>query len=171
MFYVLMTRKTESCYTAVFQYIETHVFSLKPAEMMTDFEAGMRNSIKTVYPKTRLRGCWFHFCSALRKKSLRLGLRPLINSNRHAKLVFKELLSLPLLPAVNFVQGYMHIKKIAQSYGLLKYFRHFFVYFESFWLVEVNEKEICSFVSEGRKYSEVYADKSITNRREPEKST
>lgn len=132
-----MTRKTESCYTAIFHYIETHLFSLKPTEMMTDFEAGMRNSIKIVYPKTRLRGCWFHFCSALRKKSLRLGLRPLINSNRNAKLLFKELMSLPLLPAINIVQGYMHIKSIAQSYDIFKYFNRFFLYFESFWLAEV----------------------------------
>lgn len=140
-----MTRKTASCYTAAFQYIETHVFNLEPAEIMTDFEAGMRNSIKTVYPKTRLRGCWFHFCYALRKKSLQLGLRPLINSNRHAKLVFKELMSLPLLPAANIVQGYLHIKRIAQSYKLLKEFRGFFTYFESFWLVEVKGKKIYIF--------------------------
>lgn len=142
-----MTRKTQSCYTAVFQYIETHVFSLEPTEMMTDFEAGMRNSIRTVYPKSKLRGCWFHYCSALRKKTKKFRLRPIINSNPYARFLFKELMSLPLLPAVNIVQGYKHIKRLAQSYQMFENFRGYFRYFESFWLVEVNEKEIRSLMN------------------------
>lgn len=132
-----MTRKTSLCYTEVFKYIETNVFSLEPAEIMTDFEAGMRNSIKIMYPKAKLRGCWFHFCNALRKKSLRLGLRPLINSTPNAKLILKELMSLLLLPADNIVQGYLYIKEMAMNHELLEHFRPLFTYFESFWLIEV----------------------------------
>lgn len=138
-----MTRKTSTCYTALFQYIEKNIFNLQPKEIMTDFEGGMRNSIKMVYPNVILRGCWFHYCSAIRKKVVQLGLYPLTNRNRKAKLIFKEIMSLPLLPAANIVQGFIHIKKLANVHGLLGRFIGFFTYFESFWLLEVSYME-CS---------------------------
>lgn len=132
-----MTKKTIKCYTAVFQYIESNVFHLEPSEIITDFEAGMRKSIKHVYPDTVLRGCWFHYCSAVRKKFLELGLHALIRSCPEAKLILKEIMSLPLLPADKILQGYLHVKKITEEYGISKSFENFFSYFESFWLVEV----------------------------------
>lgn len=126
----------------MFQYIETNIFKLQPKEMMTDFERGLRNSIKSVYPNVILRGCWFHYCSAMRKKVLQMGLRSLINHNRIAKLLYKEIMSLPLLPSAKLVNGYVHIKKIARDNGLLQPFAEFFHYYQSFWLLEVRSTQI-----------------------------
>lgn len=137
VFYVLMSKKTALCYKAVFQYIESNVFHLEPTEFMTDFEAGMRKSIKYVYPGTILRGCWFHYCQGIRKKSLRLGLGPLLNSCSEAKKILKEVMSLPLLPAENFLEGYSYVQRITEEFEISPDFESFFSYFESFWLVEV----------------------------------
>lgn len=136
-----MTKKTAECYTAVFQYIESNVFHLEPSEIMTDFETGLRKSIKHVYPDTNLRGCWFHYCKALRHKSQQLGLRPMLNSSPEAKVILKEIMSLPLLPADKILQGYLHVKKITEEYGISEDFENFFSYFESFWLVEVMDHD------------------------------
>lgn len=137
VFYVLMSKKTFACYTAVFQYIESNVFHLEPTEFITDFEAGMRKSIKYIYPGTILRGCWFHYCSALRKKCRQLGLGPLLNSCSEAKMILKEIMGLPLLPAENFLQGYLYVRKLTDEYEISSDFKNFFSYFESFWIVEV----------------------------------
>lgn len=132
-----MTKKTTECYTAVFQYIESNVFHMEPSEIMTDFEAGMRKSIRHVYPDTILRGCCFHYCQALRNKIQKLGLRPLLKSCPEARLIFKEIMSLPLLPADKVLQGYLHIQNITKEYGIFQVFENFFSYFESFCFVEV----------------------------------
>lgn len=66
--YVLMTNKTAECYTAVFNFIKNNIFDLKPAIIMTDWETGLRCAIRTCFPNSTLKGCWYHYCAALRKK-------------------------------------------------------------------------------------------------------
>lgn len=132
-----MSKKTTACYSAVFQYIESNVFHLEPTEFMTDFEAGMRKSLKYIYPDTILRGCWFHYCNALQSKGRQLGLGPLLSSCSEAKVILKEIMSLPLLPAENLLQGYHYIQKLTEEYDIYRSFETFFSYFESFWLIEV----------------------------------
>ena len=56
-----MTRKTTVCYTAVFEFIEEHLFQLQPHEIITDYEAGLRLAISRCWPEVTLRGCWFHY--------------------------------------------------------------------------------------------------------------
>ena len=44
-----------------FQALKEKVFSTEGESIMTDFELAMRNALRTVYPNTALRTCWFHF--------------------------------------------------------------------------------------------------------------
>lgn len=138
-----MTNKSANCYKEVFKYIETKLFKLEPVEIMTDFEAGLRNAIRTVYPKTTIRGCWFHYCSAIHKKCLQLGLHSLLETNPDAKLIRKEIMSLPLLPPPDIENGYKHIKNMAKEYDISSDFRKFFEYFEDYWLKQ-NKKNSLS---------------------------
>lgn len=136
MFYVLMTKRNTECYTSVFKYVES-VFQLEPKEIITDFEQAMRNSLRMVYPNTTLRGCWFHFCAALRKKHLKLGMHKLLKENDSAKQIQKMLMCLPLLPPKNFKEGYAYIKRCAEDWHLHKKFSKIFKYFENYWILQV----------------------------------
>lgn len=129
-----MTRKTAQCYSALFDFIEERLFELKPKEFMTDFEAGMRMAIKKHWPNITLRGCWFHFCRAIRRKCGNLGLFKLIKSNADAKAIQSSLMNLPLLPANRIIEGYNSAKEFAKKKKLLKKFQALFTYFEGYWL-------------------------------------
>lgn len=129
-----MSKKSTPCYVSVFEYIEKNVFKLEPAEFMADFEGGLGKAINQVYPYSTLRGCWYHYCSALLKRSRKLGMSYLIRTNADAKVILKSMMSLPLLSSNQFEQGYFHIKQMAEVSDLTNEFRGFFSYFDSFWI-------------------------------------
>lgn len=133
-----MTRKTSMCYLAIFEFIEEKIFKLKPAEIMTDYEDGMRLAIKKRWIGVVIRGCWFHFCRAISKKSRKLGMSSFLKENRVARIIQKKLMSLPLLPANQIENGYKTIQKFARKRGLSGRFSKLFKYFGSYWLNQVS---------------------------------
>lgn len=140
VFYVLMTGKSADEYMAVLKYIEDYIFKLKPAKFMADFESGIRKAIGDFYPNASLHGCWYHYCAAIRRKALKLGLYNLLKCNSDARSIYKQILSLPLLPSNKFVQGFELIEQETRNVRLQKEFTAFFKYFKSFWL-----KMVCSY--------------------------
>lgn len=132
-----MSNRTSECYTAVFNFIENEVFKMEPTEIITDFEAGMRNAINTVYKNVTLRGCWFHYCCAIKRMALKLGLRNVLKTMQEARFVYYKLMSLPLLPTEQFLNGYQYIKAHAQRKTFWSNFQSLFEYFESFWIAQV----------------------------------
>lgn len=135
----MSNRKCES-YEAVFKYIEEHIFKLEPAGLMSDWEAGMRNALQICYPTAKLRGCWYHYCAAIRKKCLKLGLHSVLKSDASARLIKHQIMSLPLLPSEHFLEGYQHIKETAVEAKLLTKFKPLFQYFENYWILQVLRK-------------------------------
>lgn len=132
-----MTRKTAKCYTAVFDFIETHLFKLQPNEIITDFENGMRLAIKQCWPDVTLRGCWFHFCRAITKRCKKHNLNKLLSTNGNSRIIQKSMMSLSLLPSTEIKNGYNCIKKFARKKKLFSRFSDLFKYFESYWMKEV----------------------------------
>lgn len=110
---------------------------MQPTEIMTDFEAGMRKAIRSVFPEAVLRGCYFHFKKAVRTKCDKLMLRSLIKSNEHAASIVAKLQNLPLTPPNQTKKAYNLIKKQAKKVGLHKEMAQLFTYFERFWVVKV----------------------------------
>lgn len=133
-----MTRKSYTCYEAVFKFIENNVFKLEPNEIITDFEGGLRKAINFWYPNTTLRGCWYHYCCAVTRKIAKLGLNSLIISNPDANLISKQLLNLPLLSKNKFKEGFRHIKQTAVKSDIENHFNEFFNYFEEYWFEQVS---------------------------------
>lgn len=131
---MLTTRKSALSYRSIFNFIEQNVFQLKPKEIITDFETGLRNALNEVYPKTVLRGCWFHFCLNITKKCNELGLRSLIRKNHEAKFYEKAIKNLPLLPSDNILYGFDHIKTLVRESDLSNQLKPFLRYVESYWL-------------------------------------
>lgn len=132
-----MTSKSYNCYLSVLEYIERHIFQMKPDEIITDFEGGMRKAIKSIYPNSILRGCWYHFCCAVSRNFNSFGLRQLLTSNASVKMIKYKILSLPLLPKKYFYEGYNQIQREVKEYNLNSNFQPFFDYFK-YWLNEVH---------------------------------
>lgn len=132
-----MSERTSACYQAVFKYIEDKIFKLEPSEIITDFETGMRHAINKFYPDVILRGCWYHYCAALRKRLLKLGLHQLLKTNYFAKCVKKMLMNLPLLPVERFIEGYEYIISSAKDNSIFNEFKGMFKYFEEYWFAVV----------------------------------
>lgn len=132
-----MTKKTYRCYLSVFDYIETNIFEMKPAEFITDFEGGMRKAINECYPNAALRGCWYHFCCAVSRNINKHGLKMMMRTNSNARMIKSEILSLPLLPQKYFNIGYNHIKNQVTEFGLQAEFESFFEDYFEYWLHEV----------------------------------
>lgn len=131
-----MSNRSTECYTAVFHYINT-VYDLNPSEVITDFEGGLRKAISIVYPNCLIRGCWFHYSQAIRKKVRSCNLLKTIKSDSEANRVYHMIMCLPLLPSENFLDGFNFIKNRATEQGLLEPFQGVFAYYQSYWFDQV----------------------------------
>lgn len=140
-----MSCRTAECYKAVFKFIEDNICELKPTEFITDFELGMRKAINDFYPNARLRGCWFHYCRAIKRKATSLGLFIFIRDDKKANRIYYKMLMLPLLPSQQFMEAYNIVKQEANRDGVFGKFKSLFGYYDSYWLVQVS----ISFVQSG----------------------
>lgn len=138
-----MTRKLESSYEHLFTYINTNVCELKPASFMTDFERGMRNAIKTVWPEVNQYTCWFHYCQAIKRHSAQIPEFMSIVRGETSKLkIYYDVMCLPLLPPADINIAFMELKAEALAkYGEL--YTKFLHYVESYWLKKVDNYLNC----------------------------
>lgn len=133
--YVLMSRKTEKCYTHLFQTLK-EIFPLNGKSVMTDFELAMRNAIRSVYPTIKMHTCWFHFCQAAKRKASQLmHFMAQLKINENIKNAYYKLLCLPLLPASEILSCFQIIKSQVTDE---KVFKPFLKYFETQWMQKVS---------------------------------
>lgn len=64
----------------------------------------------------------------------------MLKDKADARLLYTELLQIPLLPAENIEDGFREIKGKAGALGLSHGFRDLFKYFENYWLNVVSIK-------------------------------
>ena len=61
--YALMSRKTEAAYASVLKTMfENLLPSLRPSNLMSDFETALQNVLKHIFPDATVNGCFFHHC-------------------------------------------------------------------------------------------------------------
>lgn len=148
MIYVLMSRKSQDCYTAVFKYINEKIFFLRCRTFITDFERAMRNALRNTYPESSLTSCWFHFCQAIKRKvSQTPRLFELIRRNTNAAFIYRQFQCLPLLPEKEIVTTFNKLRSIAENFNK-KAFSSFVKYYKQQWLVKEGPSKICLFKKE-----------------------
>lgn len=95
-----MTNRTTEAYKSVFNYVHQNVLPLDSKAIITDFERALRNAIREVVPLTKMLGCWFHHCQALRRQVASISeLFELIRDNKDARILYRKFQCLALLPA------------------------------------------------------------------------
>ena len=96
--HVLMSRKTENLYRAVWEKILGIEPDLKPDDAIGDFEIAPRNAFKAVIPSINIRGCLFHFCQAMWTRTRKYHLATCYSKFEQFKKLLECIMALPLLP-------------------------------------------------------------------------
>jgi len=103
---------------------------LKLSTISIDFEAGLWQAFKTVFPTTKLQGCSFHFRQAVFRKLQECGLQTLYRRNSRIRSICTKLMSLNLLPGRLIPMAFESLKRDARG-PLLK---NLFQYYENNWI-------------------------------------
>lgn len=157
--FILMTRKTEVCYSHLFTYIDANICSLSGATFISDYEKGMRNALRSLHPSMRYTACWFHFTQvsdfffdfiffffsiylhyffqACKKNAKKLtGFEASVKSSKPTYILFMKFLHLPLLPATKIVEAFTMLRHEAIALNK-KLFSPFLSYYEKQWIINV----------------------------------
>ncbi|KAF0723322.1 Uncharacterized protein FWK35_00024173, partial [Aphis craccivora] len=106
--YAILSGKTEEIYVELLSYIR-NVLPLTYSQLtiITDYEYGLMNAIKTIFPESDQQGCYFHFCQAIIRfiRNKKASIYHLITKNEIAARVlrmihYSQVLALPYLPAI-----------------------------------------------------------------------
>lgn len=162
MVYALTVRMTQSTYEAFFRVVRQILpLNYNQLTIITDYERGLMNAVRIVFPDIKLQGCWFHFCqSVIRycKRSMN-SLFHLFQTSVEAATVLRMVLALPHLPAepqmncsftmfdgfriiVDYVNQQPAIRERLQAF--------LFGYIQDFWLTQITAANISVFGSEVR---------------------
>lgn len=66
MVYALTSKMTEAAYKSCFRVVR-RVLPLNYIQLtiITDYERALMTAVKSIFPESKLRGCWFHFCQVM----------------------------------------------------------------------------------------------------------
>lgn len=124
-----MSNRTTAAYESVFDYIHRNILSLDVSAIITDFERALRNALRaTAVATTKLLGCWFHHCQALRRKVASISeLFELVKREKEARILYRTFQCLALLPAEKIksafeVLGFEALKKYPQFEKFIRYY-------------------------------------------------
>ena len=102
MLYCLLPAKDTAVYTLLFRLIcdKAREFGLefRPDVVWVDYEAAITRSIRYVLRGTVIKGCYFHYCQALRRRYSREGLTNHVFHPGTVRTVVFRLMCLPFLP-------------------------------------------------------------------------
>lgn len=120
-------------------YIDDSIFKFNAQSFMLDYETALRKSLTTCFPQVALKGCWFHYCQAIRRKITTnfKSLMPLIRGNKQLSLCYHKLLALPLLPAYAIPDVAGKIESDVKICVKNDSFDDFLRYFKKQWLQKV----------------------------------
>ncbi|KAF0707763.1 MULE domain-containing protein, partial [Aphis craccivora] len=99
--YVLMESKTQVAYEKVITQFNTIFPNIQPSIIMTDYEIGLRNAFRKVYPNADM---------SLWKNIKKLNFTTYIRNNETAKMCVKMVMVLALLPANEIDTGHWLIR-------------------------------------------------------------
>lgn len=132
-----MTRKTQSAYKHLFEYIHKNICSLECNSFTSDYELAMRNALIELFPNARMVACWFHYSQALKRKVSQIpGFERFLRGSMEAEEIYYKFQCLPLLPPGDIFGAFQTLKKAALKCD--KRFEPFLKYFERQWIEQVS---------------------------------
>lgn len=84
---------------------DSSIFSKRYAGVSLDFECALRNAVVETFPTAELKGCLFHYCKAIWKKTQEYGHQRDYKDLQEVNILVRRAAALPLLP-LNKVEDY-----------------------------------------------------------------
>lgn len=137
LIYALMPDKKEETYITVLQLIKSQLPTFKPKKYHCDFEIAEINAFRKEFPSVNMKGCYYHWCKAVWKKSKKLKIK-----SKYDKRIVGLTASLPLLPAEHIEEGLDYAKLESRGKEKLKLF---FRYIDRFWMTKKFNNILCVF--------------------------
>ena len=133
--FALMNNKKEEGYFYLFTRIN-NILTIESSKELSlksysvDFEIGLINSLKRVFPKVKIIGCFFHYTRALRSKANEFKLL-----KEDTKNITNQLLNLLYTAPFLFRKDKNYINSICEKYSQnYKFLDMFINYFKSQWI-------------------------------------
>ncbi|KAL7078050.1 hypothetical protein ACQ4LE_002649 [Meloidogyne hapla] len=105
IFYCLLPNKTENTYRRTFEMIRLIWPLLNPDSISVDFEVAIHNAIRTVFPESHIRGCFFHFFQNLKKHLSAENLLNQYNNSPEFSIHCKMIVSLAFIPQQDLIEA------------------------------------------------------------------
>lgn len=116
---VMTTKRANHIYEHIFRVIEND-FKLNITKAWIDYEVALRDAISKIYPHIVLKGFWYQFCLAIRRKCKHIpDFYETIWSN-DASSLFHQFLCLPLFKENEIFEGYSILKRKSQHLDSIK---------------------------------------------------
>ena len=101
--YCLLPNKRQETYERVFTLLAekaqtTFGILIAPSVVVSDFELGIMQAARAVFPAVTSKGCYFHFCQALIRKLQQLGLQTAYQEDREVASFVRRTASLAFVP-------------------------------------------------------------------------
>lgn len=154
LYSILMTGHTQAEYEEVFRWVKKDLGKrVSFVAVKSDFEKALRNAVRTVWPKSKVSGCYFHFCQAVYRHMCKVGLQQAYFRNKKFKLWLRHLMALPNLKPVDIEEEWSVLSKsdVAGLSSVEKiFFMKFKKYFNSFWILQTGASNFSSWGEDDR---------------------
>ncbi|CAH1967240.1 unnamed protein product [Acanthoscelides obtectus] len=136
--FILINKKTRGIYEKIFQYIHDILApKLRPAEIVTDFEANLYHVLSKVYEKASVGGSVFYYTQNLYKKVCVLNLCKNLETNSYLRHFYHMLLMLPLLPVVTISDVWNTLLSQAKDSEMYQLMKPLFDHVKAEWMEKV----------------------------------
>lgn len=112
---------------------------------MTDYERGLKNALKKIFPNAKLISCWFYYAQAVHRRASKIkGFFKLLRSNETAKNLFHKFICLPLMRADCIKAAFALLKQESLKYGAV--YVQFGDYIRRQWICREGPISICVYL-------------------------
>lgn len=91
---------------------------------MLDFEKAPMNAFSRLFPNATVKGCFFHFSSAIYRRIQHIGLQADYQENHELQLRLKMIAAIAFVPVQNVFQAFDQLQAYVISWAQQQQFQH-----------------------------------------------
>jgi hypothetical protein len=114
--YCFLSGKSERLYLKIFNIIKNKFqnqgINFNPTNIQIDFEFAVFNALRSLWPNTKISGCYFHFAQSIWRKVQNFGLVSRFNDDENFRTCIEMCYTLPLVPIGDLNDAWQIIKNI-----------------------------------------------------------
>ena len=127
--YILLPGKSSSYYRKMWHIIQQLCPGYNPRYLLVDFEKAAINTFAEVWPRTYIKGCFFHLSQSVYRKVQDLGLKTIYSNNTEFSINVRMLPALAYRPSQFVLTAFETLKSQLppEALAVYNYFRDIYV--------------------------------------------